>query len=174
MAVAVRGEAAVSPEAAGALVAAAPEDAGDVMSIFTSHPSIDHARVVAAIAEAEQRTSGEVRVLVARQTTEDPVATARSHFERLGMTNTEARNGVLVYLAPRSRAFAIIGDTAIHEKCGSEFWSRVAAQMEEHFRRGEFTEGLVQGIREAGELLAQHFPRRSVDRNELPDAIEAD
>ncbi|MEO6006151.1 MAG: TPM domain-containing protein [Opitutus sp.] len=144
------------------------------MSIFASTPPIDHARVVAAISEAEQRTSGEVRVLVARQTTEDPVATARLHFERLGMTKTEARNGVLVYFAPRSRAFAIIGDTAVHEKCGAEFWSRVAAEMEQRFRRGEFTEGLVQGIRQAGELLAQHFPRRPDDRNELPDAIEGD
>lgn len=148
------------------------EAAGKIMSILSSTPSIDHDRIVAAIGAAEQRTSGELRVLVARQKTEEPVLAARGHFERLGMTKTKERNGVLVFLAPRSRTFAIVGDTGIHEKCGDQFWTEVATAMEQHFKRGEFTEGLVHGIERAGALLAQHFPRKPDDRNELADSVE--
>lgn len=141
------------------------------MSIFSRTPDIDHERVVAAIQAAELRTSGEVRVLLARQPAPDPVATAKKHFERLGMTQTKERNGVLIFLAPRSRNFAVIGDSGVHEKCGDAFWEELAAAMAEHFRHGNFTEGLVHGVERAGELLAEHFPRQPDDQNELPDDI---
>jgi uncharacterized membrane protein len=142
------------------------------MSLFYSQPEIDHARVTAAIAAAERRTSGEIRVLLARTKAPDPVAAARRQFERLGMTGTAERNGVLIFLAPRSRTFAVIGDTGVHEKCGDGFWRELAAAMGGHFRRGDFTTGLVGGIERAGALLAEHFPGRPDDRNELPDAID--
>jgi uncharacterized membrane protein len=139
---------------------------------MSAKPDIDHVRVVAAIGAAEQRTSGEIRVLVSAEPAEDPIAAARKQFERLGMTRTAARNGVLIFVAPPSHTFAVIGDTGIHEKCGDAFWGELAAAMTEHFKRGDFTDGLVLGIHRAGELLAQHFPRRPDDRNELPDQIE--
>ncbi len=44
--------------------------------------------------------------------------------------------------------------------------------MTVHFKRGDFTAGLIHGIDRAGSLLAEHFPRTSDDRNELPDEIE--
>jgi uncharacterized membrane protein len=142
------------------------------MNLFGPTLPIDEPRVVAAIAAAEQRTSGEIRVLVARQAAPDPVAVAQSHFARLGMTQTAARNGVLIFIAPASRTFAVIGDTGIHEKCGDAFWRELADAMTARFKRGEFTEGLVLGIDRAAALLATHFPRHPDDRNELPDAIE--
>jgi uncharacterized membrane protein len=150
----------------------AREGAGEIMSLFTADPSIDHARVVAAIARAEALTSGEIRILIAREKAADPLAAAQRHFGRLGMTQTTARNGVLIFLAPRSHAFAIVGDIGIHDKCGDEFWRGVASTMEHLFKRGEFTEGLVKGVEVAGALLAAHFPRPPDDRNELPDHIE--
>jgi uncharacterized membrane protein len=149
----------------------AREGAGN-MGFFTATPKIDHARVTAAIAAAEQLTSGEIRVLIARKKAADPVVAAQEHFERLGMTKTRERNGVLLFVAPSSRNFAIVGDTGIHEKCGDPFWRLVAAEMEARFKRGEFTEGLVHAIEHAGKLLAENFPRSPNDRNELPDQIE--
>lgn len=142
------------------------------MSFLSPLPKIDHARVIAAIAVAEQRTSGEIRVVIARHKAADPVAAAQRHFERLGMTHTKLRNGVLIYLAPRSHTFAVIGDTAVHEKCGDAFWRLLTATMALHFKRGEFTDGLMHGIEKAGALLAEHFPRPPDDRNELPNRIE--
>jgi len=142
------------------------------MSLFPSVPHIDDVQVVAAIAAAEARTSGEIRIVLSRQSIADPIAAARQQFERIGMTNTAARNGVLIFVAPSSHTFAVIGDRGIHEKCGDAFWRALADAMTEHFKRGEFTAGLVLGIDRAGTLLAEHFPRNPEDRNELPDRIE--
>jgi uncharacterized membrane protein len=133
---------------------------------------IDHERVVAAIGAAEKRTSGEVRVVVSQEKTAEPVLAAQKQFERLGMTQTAERNGVLIFVAPASHTFAVIGDRGVHEKCGDVFWRELAAAMTERFKRGEFTEALVLGIERAGALLAEHFPPQPDDRNELPDAVE--
>src|SRR5947207_13897134 len=107
---------------------------------------LDSDRIVAAIADAEKRSSGEIRVHVTRRKPDNLEERARRRFELLGMTRTAERNGVLFYVAPNLRRFHILGDSGIHEKCGDEFWKETAAGMEEHFRRGEFTEGLIHGI----------------------------
>jgi uncharacterized membrane protein len=134
--------------------------------------TIAHDQVVAAIRAAEQRTSGEIRVVISRSAADDPVAAAQKQFERLGMTRTAARNGVLIFVAPRSRTFAVIGDRGVHEKCGDNFWRELTMVMSEHFQRGQFTAGLVFGIQRAGALLAEHFARQPGDQNELPDDVE--
>ena len=136
--------------------------------------ALREAEVVAAIQQAEQKTSGEIRVFVSRKPIETPVMAAQAAFVRLGMTKTRERNGVLIFVAPRTHKFAVIGDEAVHVRCGDEFWRRLADEMTGHFKKGEFTEGLVHGVRKAGELLAQHFPHRPDDRNELPDRVARD
>ena len=142
------------------------------MSFFFSLPKIDHDRVTAAIGAAEAKTSGEIRVVLSRKKAEDALTAAQVQFDRLGMRQTAARNGVLIFLAPRSRTFAVIGDRGVHEKCGDAFWQELAQVMSGHFQRGDFTAGLVHGIERAGALLGEHFPRQADDRNELPDKIE--
>ncbi|MFI5357413.1 MAG: TPM domain-containing protein [Opitutales bacterium] len=142
------------------------------MNLFSPLPKIDHDRVTAAIRAAEHGTSGEIRVLLARHRVKDPVDAARRHFERLGMTGTRHRNGVLIFLAPRTRNFAVIGDTGVHEKCGDDFWRELADAMSGHFKRGAFTDGLIHGIERAGALLTVHFPRQPDDHNELPNTVE--
>ena len=109
---------------------------------------------------------------VTRRVPKDLEERALRRFHLLGMTKTAERNGVLIYIAPRARRFRILGDAAIHAKAGDEFWKQVAAAMENHFRKDEFTEGVVHGIERVGEVLARHFPPRPGDRNELPDQID--
>jgi uncharacterized membrane protein len=130
--------------------------------------------IVAAIRAAERKTSGELRVFISHKNVADPVAAAQQEFTRLGMTKTRSRNGVLIYLAPRTRKFAVIGDQGVHARCGDTFWQELARSMSTHFRANEFTTGIVQGITRAGELLAEHFPRRPDDSNELPNRVEHD
>ena len=97
---------------------------------------------------------------------------AQAEFERLGMTATRERNGVLIFIAPRSRNFAIVGDQGVHTRCGQGFWSSVAAAMEQDFRNELMTDAIILGIAKAGELLSKHFPRKADDVNELSDTIE--
>ena len=92
------------------------------------------------------------------------------------MTKTERRNGVLIFVAPRSQNFAVLGDLGIHERCGPTFWTDVAAAMQDDFRQGNFTDGLVKGVARAGDVLAEHFPRTAgvTDTNELADDVTED
>jgi uncharacterized membrane protein len=136
---------------------------------------LDHDRVVAAIREAEDRSRGEIRVHVARKAVDDPQRAAATLFEKLGMAATAEMNGVLLFVAPASQRFAVVGDKGIHEKCGEGFWKDVAAAMEEDFRQGRFTDGIVKGVAKAGDALAAHFPRTGrPDVNELPDEVSED
>jgi uncharacterized membrane protein len=135
---------------------------------------LDSDRIVAAIAEAEKRSSGEIRVHVTRHKPANLEERAKRRFELLGMTRTALRNGVLIYIAPKLRRFQILGDAGIHEKCGDDFWKETAAEIESHFRKGEFTEGIVRGIAKIGDVLAAHFPRQAANVNELPDEVTED
>ena len=135
---------------------------------------LDEAKVLAAIEAAEQKTSGEIRVFVSHQKTTDALATAQKQFEKLGMTRTHARNGVLLYFAPATQKFAVIGDSGIHEKCGPTFWEEVSRGIESELKAGRCTDGVVGAVVKAGEVLARHFPRDPKDVNELPNRLERD
>jgi uncharacterized membrane protein len=140
--------------------------------------ALDNERIVAAILEAENRSRGEIRVHVSNQevAVAEVEAAARAQFEKLEMTKSALRNGVLIYVAPRSQKFAVIGDAGIHACCGATFWSDVAAAMEADFRAGRFTDGIVEGVKEAGDALARHFPREGgpADVNELANDVTHD
>jgi uncharacterized membrane protein len=128
-----------------------------------SIPKVAHGRVVQAIASAEEKTSGEIRVVVARHKTKDAVAAAQAYFNRFKMADSPLRNGILILVAPRSRNFAVIGDSGVHERCGDAFWASLTEAMGGYFRRGDFTDGIVHGVERAGELLAKTFPKSTGD-----------
>ncbi|MBI2517194.1 MAG: TPM domain-containing protein [Opitutae bacterium] len=124
-----------------------------------------------AIRDAEQKTSGEIVVLIHHKPVQDAVAFARNEFLRRGLQETKERNAVLIFVAPESQSFALIGDEGVHQKCGDTFWSELAATMQGDFRAGNYTAALLDGIERAGALLAEHFPARPDDKNELPNRV---
>jgi uncharacterized membrane protein len=135
--------------------------------------TIDVERIKAAVAAAEKETSGEVRVSVARFFWGSVRRAAERAFVRMGMTRTKDRNGILFFIVPARKKFAVLGDAGIHAKVGQEFWDALAALLSGHFRKGEFTEGLVAAIEESGRRLAAHFPYdAAVDVNELADDVD--
>ncbi len=134
---------------------------------------VDAEAVRQAIADAEARTSGEIRVSVSTFFFGNVRRTAERAFERMGMTATAQRNSVLIFVVPSRRTFVVLGDEGIHAKVGQEFWDAVAAAMSARFKAGDFTGGLVLGITEAGRQLAEHFPHQGErDRNELADEVD--
>jgi len=133
--------------------------------------SEEKSRITAALKEAEQSTSGEIRVYIENHCTVDVLDRAARVFSHLNMHRTELRNGVLFYLALLDRKFAILGDAGINIVTPDDFWDNIKAAMEIHFREGRFTEGLECGIRLAGDALKEKFPHLKHDVNELPDQI---
>ncbi len=140
--------------------------------------ALDHPQITAAIAGAEQASSGQIRVFVTHHAVDDVLASARERFAKLEMEKTAARNGVLVFLAPESRKFAIVGDQGIHERCGGdEFWQQiVGGTMRPLLKEGQFTGAIVAAVGEVGKVLAEHFPAAPGGGgiNELPDDVLED
>ena len=137
--------------------------------------SLEMDRIVAAIDTAEQQTSGEIRVHVQPTTRgADIRAIAERTFERLGMTKTELRNGVLLFVACEEQRFVILGDKGIDETVPAGVWDDIAARLTVRFKAGEFTEGIVDAIHSAGDELRAYFPRQSGDVNELTNDISID
>ena len=135
---------------------------------------LDDARILEAISAAEQRSSGEIRIFISGRRVPDALAAAQVQFARLGMQKTRERNGVLLYFAPVSQQFAIVGDAGVHEKCGDTFWQAIADDMTRLLKNGQFSDAAIEAISRVGDLLARHFPRRPEDQNELPNRVERD
>lgn len=129
------------------------------------------AKIVDAIKEAELNTSGEVRVHIESNCKGDPIDRAVYLFKYLKMYNTEARNGVLFYVAVKSKKIAVIGDDGINSVVPSDFWNSIICQMESDFKNGRQIDGLVTAIKSTGESLKKYFPYKSNDVNEQPDEI---
>lgn len=129
--------------------------------------------IVQAIHKAETQTSGEVRIYVENHCRfVDPVMRAKEIFLSLKMTETAARNAVLVYVAMKDRQLAVYGDEGIHTKVGDAFWNAEVQKMLQHFNNKSYAQGIAQIISEVGEALVTHFPYDGAsDKNELPDEI---
>jgi uncharacterized membrane protein len=140
-----------------------------------THPltAAQEATLVAAIKQAELRTSGEIRLHIEdRCPTPEPLDRAAQVFAELKMHQTKLRNGVLFYLAWQTRQFAVIGDAGINAAVPDEFWEAVKETVLDEFRQEKYVVGLDHGIRLVGEQLHQFYPYdAATDVNELPDDI---
>lgn len=139
------------------------------MSAFFS--AEEEQKIIEAIAKAELRTSGEIKLHVESKCWFSPVWRAKKVFEKLEMHRTAQKNGVLIYMAIHSKKFAIIGDTGINTKVGQSFWDATKEIMQTEFRNGNFFQGALKGIESAGEQLLHYFPFQKDDTNELTNDI---
>ena len=126
-----------------------------------------------AIRQAEQRTSGEVRLFIESHCRfVDALDRAKEIFFKLEMEKTAERNASLIYVAVKDRQVAVYGDEGIHQKVGQKYWEEEVKKMLVNFKQEHLADGLVLCISDIGEALHQHFPYdRDTDKNELPDEI---
>ncbi len=130
-----------------------------------------------AIAGQEKRTSGEIRVAVRqkrsrKERTMTVEQLARHEFVHLGMMKTKERTGILIFILLEAREFFILADEHINEKVGPGTWQSIAQAMAGAFARKEFRQGLMDAVRSVADSLAQHFPVRAGDTNELTNAVD--
>ena len=118
----------------------------------------ERSRVADAIAEAERGTTGVVAVRVIRHETRDAFEHAKREFERAGMHRHQHANAALILVAPKARRFAVIGDAALHERVGDEFWQRIVDEMRGQLAAGAIADAVVTGVRRLGEAFHTHFP----------------
>ena len=127
--------------------------------------------IVEAIRMAEKNTSGEIRVHIEKTTSMDAYDRAMEVFHELKMDETELQNGVLIYLAVEDRHFVICGDKGINDVVQDDFWNCTRDIMVTEFKKGDFKQGLIDGITRAGEQLQKYFPWQEGDTNELSNEI---
>ena len=127
--------------------------------------------IIETIRTAELNTSGEIRVHIEKTSQTDAFNRALEVFHYLKMDNTKDQNGVLIYVAVKDKTFVIYGDKGINEVVPNNFWESTKDIIQSHFKTGNFKQGLVEGILEAGKELEKHFPWIHGDKNELSDNI---
>jgi uncharacterized membrane protein len=133
--------------------------------------------VAAAIKDAETRTSGEIRVAVRQRRAKKEQGLsveqlARREFVHLGMRKTEDRTGILIFILLEAKEFFILADEHINQKVASQSWETVAGGMAARFAKKEFLPGLLDAVRLVGDHLAEHFPIKPGDKNELSNKVD--
>lgn len=131
----------------------------------------DKKSVVEAIQAAEEITSGEIRVHLDKKGGKDPFIEAKRVFERLGMTKTKERNGVLIYLCFARKQLAILGDRGINEKVPEGYWDELYDNMITAFKNENYCLGICEAVQHVGEKLSAHFPVNGDNPNELSNEI---
>ncbi len=96
---------------------------------------------------------------------------AEIEFYELGLSETEARTGVLLFVSLMEHRAVVLADRGIAEKLDNQIWNEVVESMVAGVKRGDFSAGMCEGIERCGELLAQHFPLAAGDTNELRDHL---
>jgi len=128
-------------------------------------------QIVKAIQRAEMTSSGEVRVHLEDNCKGKVLEEAKKTFHKLQMHKTERRNGVIIFLAPERKEFAIYGDEGINKVVPENYWQDVRDVLQRNFRKGDFAQGVVEAVDLVGEKLRTYFPGVKDDINELPDDI---
>jgi uncharacterized membrane protein len=127
--------------------------------------------IIAAIKVAEKNTSGEIRVHIEASTEMNHDKRSLEVFHLLEMNNTKDKNAVLIYVAVKDKKFVIYGDKGINKVVPEGFWTTTKDIMQNHFKQGNFKQGIVDGILKAGEELQEHFPWQIDDVDELSNEI---
>lgn len=130
-------------------------------------------RLVKAIQEAEQGSSGDIVLYISYKKVADPQIAARAVFRKLSLGKTEIQNAVLIFLAPENQKLAVIGGTDLYQKLPHDWWTNLITEMSANFVENRLTEGLLLAIEKIGIALRTHFPmHQKIDRSGQSDVIE--
>ena len=145
-------------------------------ALHRAFPTGTLSRIEAAIAESERRHAGEIRIAI--ETSLDPGRVRHGHgprvralevFSTMNVWDTQANNGVLIYVLLADRGVEIVADRGYNDRVSPGDWAAVCRAMESSFRAGRFEQGTLDGIARVGDLVAAHFPAAPGSRN--PDEL---
>ena len=109
--------------------------------------------------------------------TPEPLRRAKVHraavqqFLAKGIHQTEARTGVLIFASAADRHAEIVADEGIYKKVNEEVWAEALEALGQGMKRGRPAAGFIEAVALCGQVLAEHFPPKSDNPNELPDEI---
>jgi TLP18.3/Psb32/MOLO-1 phosphatase superfamily protein len=134
------------------------------------------ARIEAAITASELAHRGEIRFVVEGGLDLMPLLRdisprqrALEVFSELRVWDTEENTGVLIYVQFIDRDIEIVADRGISSRVPQSDWNAVCQRMEGAFQSRRYEHGMLAGIERVTALMAEHFPARAVNPDELPD-----
>lgn len=105
------------------------------------------------------------------ETAEEVDRAAAAAFQQHRLRNTKDGTGILIYISLYEHQVRVLGDDAISAKLSHADWSQICETIVNGFKQKQYTHGIVDGIKLAGQLLAQHFPIKEEDTNELANEL---
>ena len=96
---------------------------------------------------------------------------ALSEFYQSRIKKTQDGTGILIFLSLMEHQVVVLADEGISSKLPAETWQQVVDLILGHIKKGQLGEGICQGVEKCGQLLSQHIPIKSGDRNELPNHL---
>jgi len=114
---------------------------------------LEHERIMTAIQAAEAGTSGDIVLFITHRAVNDALAAAHRVFTRRHLEKAADDDSLLLFLAPKSRTFAVVGGKALHDRVGQAWWDALLALLRRHFQAEDYTGGLVAAIEVAGQAL---------------------
>ncbi|MDP8202418.1 MAG: TPM domain-containing protein [Candidatus Tenebribacter burtonii] len=94
------------------------------------------------------------------------------YFMESGVYNTKDRTGILIFISIMEHRVELLADSGINEKIPKEKWQNIVDNILAGIKQKQIAKHLIESIDECGNLLAEHFPIKDDDKNELTDDIE--
>lgn len=128
------------------------------------------------IEKVEQSTSGQIRLSVREKRRfwdklYQPHELAIRDFEKLGISNTKHKTGVLIFIIFDEHYYDILADEGINEKISDHIWLGIEEKIKEEFPKESYINGILHIVDKVGEVLKQEFPHKAEDADELPDEV---
>jgi len=101
-------------------------------------------------------------------------AAAEIQFYQKGVYQTREETGVLIYVSVYERKVWVLGDRGINAKIPIGYWKGVVDTIVQGIRQGRPAESICQAVVRVADLLADKFPVRADDSNELKNLIVED
>ncbi len=88
-----------------------------------------------------------------------------------GIHTTKDRSGVLLFVSLAEHYAEVVADEGINAKVDQAEWDDMVATLTQHAAKAQVAEGFILAIEKAGVLLAENFPPRKGQQNELDDRL---
>lgn len=96
---------------------------------------------------------------------------ALQHFVESGVYRTAEHTGILIFVSLLEKKIFVIADAGINEKVEDGQWAKINAIIGDGLKSKNSAKAFINATEECGRILAEHFPNKKQNPNELSDGL---